>query len=674
MGFRTLLETEVLVRPGDNADENIVNLYGCFSRETTQAPSGTAICVYCQLDNSDTSDTHHIFQWDSLTGLRLDAHVMTSTSGLGDRLAQQRMQGFSNNQILVRESVYFVALTFDEINNTYEKVEEPGRFPILPPNNEIFWWEDKSGGQLANEDDTYWDPVKDIVAQRFSFVASTQRGEIRAYDRLTGLFNGVASHVASRISRVFDVGAPFCMATSHTDDDSGGHVITMFNVETGVVFWTTRTAAPPSGSSQRRLGWDRRNRRILIADLSPQDGLSGEETLRIRAYSPTPIAYTLIQPVTSREPRVNGTTKIWTRVIGDNGEGIAGCAVTFADEGVGDVAPVIVISDQYGYAEAIYDGLAVGGAETITVTCEIPDDAPVSPSSGFGAGVGTDQWVPELHLDFNGVAQGADVSAIIPEQFDWDDGTAFGTSGDTIVKRVNKTSSADLTIETGTAGTPTDATNGTWGGGLTPAASEQVAEGERVWVGAWVYFEAGFDYTTSGAGLLCLRIGNDATANYIEINLKHAATEMTGWVYENPDQTVTEANHDFTAQSSGQINDATWYWVQYSCLAHSDGAIAEQRIWLNNFLVWELVGTAGRNLITGSASLQDFTAAESIPTLSDPADVLDELIVFNNFEGNAPQTQTVQVGNVVWTKDPDDNLGVDIHGNKYISPTIASVL
>jgi hypothetical protein len=271
------------------------------------------------------------------------------------------------------------------------------------------------------------------------------------------------------------------------------------------------------------------------------------------------------------------------------------------------------------------------------------------------------------------VAEQAEISAIIPEQFDWDDGTGgFGCFGDTNVKRVNKTSSAQCIIETGTAGTPTDATNGTWGGGITPAAALQVAEGERLWVGAWVYFANSFDYTTSGAGLLCLRIGNDATANYIEVNLKHAATEMTGWVYENPDQTITDTNHDFTAISDGQINDATWYWVQYSCLAHSDGAIAEQRIWLSDELVWELVGTAGKKLT--SLQLTDFTANESIPTLSNAVDVLDELIVLNNFEGNAPQTQTAQIANVVWTKDPDDNLGVDKYGNKYISPTIASEL
>jgi hypothetical protein len=72
--------------------------------------------------------------------------------------------------------------------------------------------------------------------------------------------------------------------------------------------------------------------------------------------------------------------------------------------------------------------------------------------------------------------------------------------------------------------------------------------------------------------------------------------------------------------------------------------------------------------------LTDFTANESIPTLSNAVDVLDELIVLNNFEGNAPQTQTAQIANVVWTKDPDDNLGVDKYGNKYISPTIASEL
>lgn len=675
MAFRELLSTETLVFPGDNTGEIIQEMFSCFTRATSQAPSGRALCIYCQIDHDlsgSIGDTHYIFQWDSVTGERLDPHSLVSTSSLSDRLDQQRIQEWSNGQVMVREAgLCWVSLAFDEPNASYQKLNEPGIVCEIPPVNELFYWEDpEGGGNDSTPPEIYYDPRKGYVAHLGGAV--NPRGGVNLYRNSTGEWLDVITGTSGVVDEIFDVTPPFAMALSNRDNEDGGQAVTMFNAETGVVYWVSRLNDPPANTVKRSMSWDRLNRRLVVANHITE--VLGDSPTYLQTYAIQPIGSALIAPWVSREPRVNGVTKIATRLIGTNSEGIPNCEVEFVDQAVGDVAPVKVVTDEYGYAEAIYDGLTTGGAETITVNCTVPDGGPVTPSQGQGAGAAPDTWAPELHLDFTSVAEDADVSALLTEQSDWDQGTAYGVEGDTTVKRVNTDSSALLAINSGQDGTPSDATNGTWGGILTPAAALQVAEGERLWVGAWVYFEAAFDYTTSGAGLLCLRIGNDATANYIEINLKHTTTNMVGWVYENPDQTITDTNHDFTATDAGQIVDATWYWVQYSCLAHSNGATAEQRIWLNNELVWELVGTAGQHLESSVESLTAFTANESIPTLSNSVDSLDELIVFNNFEGNSPQAQNAYVSNVVWTKDPDDLLTNDKYGNKYISPALADTL
>jgi hypothetical protein len=350
---------------------------------------------------------------------------------------------------------------------------------------------------------------------------------------------------------------------------------------------------------------------------------------------------------------------------------VAGVEITFSDEGVGDVAPVVIITDEHGWAEANYDGLSTGGAETITVTANIPDDL-FDASEGQGSGFGDPQWTPDVDLDFNlpTVFDGIDVDAVLAIQVDWQNGTGdqAGCQSDTTTKKVGKVNSAQIGIQTGQTGTPDTPIHGTFGGDLLFTTTDQVVFDGQVWFGGWFNFDTGFDFSTSTDGLLLFRLGNDQTANYVELRLKHGGgTTHTGYELTWPDEVVTDTRHDFTAHSSGLITLGTWHFFQFYSNNKDVAASAAQRLWIDGILLWELVDDQARHLETaGAGVLVDFTANEAIATATNTNNIFDELKVLNNWEGGAPQAQQLYCQTVVWTQDAQSRLGVDSEGNRFI--------
>jgi hypothetical protein len=444
----------------------------------------------------------------------------------------------------------------------------------------------------------------------------------------------------------------------------------LFNYENGQAIHVTKHRPQLVGSNHvsRLYGYDRHFHRYMIMDFLPQAG--GVEVSYIVAYNPIPIVHHLQQPVAVREPRTGSVVRIFTRAIGTSGEGVAGVEITFTDEGVGDVAPQIIITDEHGWAEANYDGLAVGGAETITVSAEVPDDL-FPGAGGQGAGFGTSQWTPDIELDFDiHVFAGLPVDSIIAEQVDWDQGTADpgGCETELAPVKVGKVTSASIGIQSGETGTPDDPVNGTFGGDIVPTSTTQILLDGQVWFGGWFNFPAGFDFSTSTDGLLLFRLGNDQTVNYIEVRIKHGGgSGHTGWYIEWPDETVTDGRHNFTAHSSGLISDDTWHFIQYYANNKDVAADAIQRLWIDDILLWELVDDAAQHLETaGAGALVSFTANEAIATATNTNNIFDEWKVFNLWEGGAPASQELYCQTAVWTLDAQDLLGTDAAGNKFI--------
>lgn len=658
MAFRETFQTDTLALDV-GLNEEMISVKACWAQRDSVAPSGVSVCGFTRVES--TSDPcyfrHFIYRYDGSTGTFID-----------------RTNAFSAvyGGLVRRISWHDGVLVFWRDLSTFTL--DPDTFAIVDFQNSLFPATGHWDAQWATQEHFGWDRNSDYWFQNSSGIPSNQLG---VYVASTGVDTGVRINVTGAIDPPGFQGA----ATEVTRPPYGfavgpGGTYVYFNYVTGQILNVTRMPfwddAAGELTDERVYGYDSFNDRVLLLD--KPDDVAGDFPGFIRGFNPTPQAVRLLQPVAVREPRINNdAVRIFTRAIGSSGEGIGNLSVTFSDQAVGDVAPVEVTTDRFGYAEALYDGLATGGAETITVTTEtLPDIFPPAPDQGSGGSISL--WTPEVHLDFRDQLAGADVSALITEQVDWDKGTdPYGVDANTSIFRVGRVSGARLRIQSGDDGTPTSPTNGTFGGDLAIAVADQVAETGELWVGAWVQFPAGFDFTAT-TGLMLFRIGNDVTANHMTVRFKHAAGAHTGYVFEWPDETVTETRHDFNAHTQVLIDDDTWHFFQYYCQANSDGTLTSQRFWFDDLIVWELIDDQAQYREQASSALVSFTANEAIPMLTTTGQLLDELKVFNEWSGNAPGDETCYVGNVVWTRDTDDELPTDENGNQYISPIAAEAL
>lgn len=516
---------------------------------------------------------------------------------------------------------------------------------VFPPLN---YWD----GQNTSGGVYFFDDLQGIWCQ---YDGSTSQGAVSTYNSADGSDRNIRIGVGSAPAHIELMGRDSGIAF-------GGHMVTFFSYKNGSIFGTTRAPALQGSDTtgQRQYGYDRDFARILICD---------GYRLQVKGYSPISVPYGITPPIAVREPRLHEQVKIFSRVYGAAGEGIANATVTFSDQGAGKVSPVIVVTDEYGYAEANYDGLATGGAETITATVGVIEQIDVAPDQGAGTNGAT--WSPETLLDFDGLADNDDVSAIDPTQFDWvkgTDGFFYGASATEFFKRIGHKTSVELGIESGTTGNPSTVANGTFGGGLT--ATDPVGEGEELWVGVWVHFPAGFDFTVTG-NLPVLRIGNDEDANEIIFGLNSAATEHSGWQFDHEGATITETRHDFQTHATGLIEDDSWHFIQFYCKASVSGAQSVYRGWLDGKLLWELDGTLAKHLESASSVITSFSAAESVPALPSATAKLSTLNVFNDWPGGAPATQKMYVSSVMWSLDKNQLLPRDSFGNRYLSPVRA---
>jgi hypothetical protein len=649
-------------------DEYIADVPAIFTSRTPESvcPSGIAYNAYCDIRSSSNGNYFRspILRFDSRTGefcervesldgftfILLVSHVqeLPNTTFDGSR------QVYGGNHVVQRDISVF---NFDVENND---AIGSAIFPVG-----AYW-----GGTDFMPTKFIYDPIN---AKMIAPTNSVNQYEVGVYNSNTGAGPERIIRMAGEPFDMHPMNPPYGLSFS---DNTG--VVTQFNYLTGQIMAVLKMpdldSARGATSGERRFGYDRYNHRILILDLVDQDA-NNEEQMVIRGFNPNPVPWQITPPVVNREPRVGRKVKIFTKVYTQAGIGIGQKKVTFTDQGVGDVAPQIVTTDQDGWAVAEYDGLATGGAETITVSVE-QDEGIFPPSQTQGSGA--DGWAPEVHLDFNNQTVNADVSSIITQQQDWTKGTTYGTFGDILVKRASKVSSAELFVESGattTAGTG----GGTFGGSLVldTSGNNTVPYTQRGWVGAWVYFPTGFDFTDS-TGLRLFRLQDNAigtTSNFV-LRLKHTAGAHTGYTLEWPDQTVTDARHDFLAHSSVLTSPDTWHFIQYSWLMHPTDAIAEQYLWIDDLLIWQLENTAAQYRDSaGGGSLTSFTANEAIGTSNSIWSEMYQLEVLNVWGGaGAPATQRCYIQDVVWSRDPTEALPLDENGNRYISNAFAENL
>lgn len=144
------------------------------------------------------------------------------------------------------------------------------------------------------------------------------------------------------------------------------------NIRTGQVLGVSQMNRVPNGTNTM-LSWDYRYRRLLIFEKTP-DAVDGASTSRIYGYYPVAQPTALSNPVPIIAPRINRTTPVVSRMVGDVGEALSSGVV------VGELTPVApadaaLVSatetpDKNGYISYRMNGIEPGTIE-FGVTAEV---------------------------------------------------------------------------------------------------------------------------------------------------------------------------------------------------------------------------------------------------------------------------------------------------------------
>ena len=672
MSYRETFQSTILpVLAGEHIDS--LNALWVHRVPEELCPSGTGIGVMCLMKK--VSDINY-FRWPVLIFDAADGSYQQrygnpdglfhlSTRGvweLPNTTYDSATKTFGGTLMIQRSTEHYqfqTPISIDPAIGEYDAIA-PELWPAAG-----YWGGNDIGGF---EDGTLYDPINDIFMAEFN---GTGQARVAVYTASTGAFLRTIG-VAGSVYGLSHMNPPYALAFSANNN------VTQFNYLTGQIMGVSRLpdydTTRGEGVADRKFCYDRYNHRILFCGLTSLDA-DGLETTLIRGCSPVPQAAAIVPPYTTKQVQTNRSVKIFTRVIGAAGEPIGAVNVDFVDQAVGDVNPVSVVTDREGYAIADYDGLVTGGAETITVNTEQAETV-FTGSISEGAGAGN-AWSPTVHLDFNGQGVNEDLSNLITQQVNWDQVGAYGTFGDQIIARPVKTSSAELRIESGDDGISAPS----FGGDLVMdlSSAQTIPRGEHLWVGVWVYFPTGFDFSTTSDGLRLFQIRDnfwlnpdpEADINF-ELRLKHnGGTTHLGYSLAWPNATVTDTRHDFLADSSVLTSVDTWHFIQYHMLKTS-AASGVQELWIDDLLIWRLANTAAQYRDSaGAGALTSFTANEGIATTNSIYMRADELRVFRDWEGGAPSDQTCYVSNVIWTRDDSLGLPLDELGNRYISKAFA---
>ena len=279
-------------------------------------------------------------------------------------------------------------------------------------------------------------------------------------------------------------------------------------------------------------------------------------------------------------------------------------------------------------------------------------------------------------ISFDGLSNGAPITSLVT--FWGTQGNGYGCAGDTAVKMAGKTSSVNLSIEAGTTGRPGDgspAGNGDFGWATELELANQVADGEELWIGEWVYFPATFDFRTdNNTGLKFLRYSNSTTGRKIDWLIHQAAGEAVQDGYNI-------LNEEYTApivtlrETNSLFNLGEWNFVCQYVKASSLTTDSVQRIWVNDQFVMEFKGTSltevASRWIDPSGDEQtavNVVVSGSWATLASSGSKIVRTLQSTYWNGGPSIDQSYNIQRVVWEKD-DTLLATDSDGNKYIAST-----
>ena len=277
-------------------------------------------------------------------------------------------------------------------------------------------------------------------------------------------------------------------------------------------------------------------------------------------------------------------------------------------------------------------------------------------------------------VDFNGLTAAQSVTPLV--SFWGAYGNGYGSQGDTAIKYGSNTSSANMSIQSGTTGRPGDGTpvgNGDFGfiESLSDAG-HAVADGGDLWVYGKMYIPEGFDFTGAGGlGLKFIRLTLAGSGGKLDIHIGENGSGVNN-AFSISNENYSQFQTDVHRETNRTINLGAWNDFCFYVSATDDTATTEMRFWLNDQFVMEHVGS-GTDIVTkwinpsGTLDTATWTpAGGGFACLPAPTSSISTMYLFTYWNGNAPRDQSVNVQYMNYVQS-DAGLSIDEYGNKYVN-------
>lgn len=277
-------------------------------------------------------------------------------------------------------------------------------------------------------------------------------------------------------------------------------------------------------------------------------------------------------------------------------------------------------------------------------------------------------------VDFDGLADGASITSLV--SFYGAYGNGYGAQGDTVIKYGSNSSSANLSIESGTTGRPGDgapAGNGDFGFiySLTDEG-DAVANGGELWVYGKLYIPAGFDFSGAGGlGLKFLRFTFPSTGGKLDVHIGENGSGVNN-SFSISNENYSQFQTDVHRETNKTLNLGAWNDFCFFVSATADTATTDMKLWMNDEFVMEHVGNGSditTNWINPAGTLDSATwtpAGGAFAALPTVGDTISSMYLFTYWNGNAPQDQSVNVQYMQYVQS-DVDLSTDEYGNKYVN-------
>tara|TARA_R110002012_G_scaffold315863_1_gene530234 strand:+ start:1179 stop:3098 length:1920 start_codon:yes stop_codon:yes gene_type:complete len=277
-------------------------------------------------------------------------------------------------------------------------------------------------------------------------------------------------------------------------------------------------------------------------------------------------------------------------------------------------------------------------------------------------------------VDFDGLTDGESITPLV--SFYGAYGNGYGSQGDTSIAYGSNTSSASMSIQSGTTGRPGDGTpagNGDFGfiESLT-TAGHAVADGGDLWVYGKLFIPLGFDFSGAGGlGLKFLRFTFPGSGGKLDVHIGENGSGVNN-SFSISNENFSQFQSDVHRETNRTLNLGAWNDFCFYVSATADTSTTEMRLWINDEFVMEHVGNGAditTNWTNPAGALDSATwtpAGGGFAALPNSGETISSMYLFTYWNGNAAQDQSVNVQYMNYVQT-ETGLATDAYGNKYVN-------